>query len=695
MKALQSSTTAASLLSAFSAQGCDARSLQAFASLHCEVQLRYVRVLLSEPCERNESMARDLCIAITETAATQAPCRAWAHYYIGLLFVKASRQTGALYQLWIDHSAGVNEDKSRTNGNQDGQHAIVMARYHFREALALIGPASDVLSRDAMRSLALLAGPSKREEVVGTSAAALVHSSIGATSRQVVSSVVASDEKQDDVFDSILIDNRPDGCSDEALYHLFDALDTGLSELSERNKRINFLYAQAGKSLPSNWRVVAIALCPTGEILISSLAASTDQSKSSMPDIDTVCIFPNIDNDSILDSTAYNDLMKPLDALIRLNEDQISGLDVTTVADNFKEESAKRDWWNERQCVDDELQSLVENTESKYFSSDCVRRIFLGSHYEGEDDVSALCGNLASRFEMACTIADTTTDNNVDDCSDEASHLNENCMLLILDENLHRFPFEGMEVCSKWAVSRIPSLPFAIAPLLESRSGDDERSDLGPFIDPIDASYIVDPEGNLSQTKKRLVPAIDDICDRHGWNWGAVIGTLPSEDFVQNALTQRKGLILYCGHGGATACFSRSQVEGLMKGTTGKSATRRCRSTIILMGCSSGKLVSVNRKDSKTTDKVTMFYEPEGIALSYLCAGAPCVVGNLWDVTDRDIDRYVSFLSFNFGPICRIDLTHEFLLHSDIVSRSLTSFSETMKGIRWQSAWQKPARPVK
>jgi separase len=655
MKALQSSTTTASLMFAFTAQGCD---FSAFASLHCEVQLRYIRVLLSEPCERNEGMARDLCIAITETAATQAQCRAWAHYYIGLLFIKRSRKTGALYELWIGHSAGVNEDKSRTNGNQDGQHAIAMARYHFREALTLVGPASDVLSRDAMRSLALVAGPSKREEAVGTSAAALLHSSIGATSRQVVANVVASDTKQDDVSDSILIDEHPNGCSDERLYHLFDALDTGLSELSERNKRIDFLYAQAGKSLPSNWRVVTIALCPTGEILISSLAESTDKSFSLMPDIDTVCVFSHIDNDSILDSTAYNDLMKPLDALISLNEDQISGLDVTTVADNFKDESSKRDWWNDRQCADDELQSLVENTESKYFSSDGVRRILLGSHFDDEHDVSALCGNLASRFEEACTIADKTTDNSVDDCSDKAFHLNEHCMLLILDENLHRFPFEGMEVCSKWAVSRIPSLPFAIAPLLEFRSDDDERSDIRPYINPIDTSYIVDPEGNLSQTKQRLVPVIEDICEKHGWNWGAVIGTLPSEDFVQNALAQRNGLFLYCGHGGATACFSRSQVEGLMKGTTGESATRRCRSTIILMGCSSGKLVSVNRKDSKTTDKVTMFYEPEGIALSYLCAGAPCVVGNLWDVTDRDIDRYVSF--------------HLSTLASFIVSTSLT-----------------------
>jgi len=58
------------------------------------------------------------------------------------------------------------------------------------------------------------------------------------------------------------------------------------------------------------------------------------------------------------------------------------------------------------------------------------------------------------------------------------------------------------------------------------------------------------------------------------------------------------------------------------------------------MGCSSGRLVSINRKNSDSLEETPLYYEPEGVALSYLCAGAPCVVGNLWDVTDNDIDRF-------------------------------------------------------
>lgn len=46
------------------------------------------------------------------------------------------------------------------------------------------------------------------------------------------------------------------------------------------------------------------------------------------------------------------------------------------------------------------------------------------------------------------------------------------------------------------------------------------------------------------------------------------------------------------------------------------------------MGCSSAKLIEEGA------------YEPHGVVKSYLMAGAPAVVGCLWDVTDRDVDRW-------------------------------------------------------
>ena len=46
------------------------------------------------------------------------------------------------------------------------------------------------------------------------------------------------------------------------------------------------------------------------------------------------------------------------------------------------------------------------------------------------------------------------------------------------------------------------------------------------------------------------------------------------------------------------------------------------------MGCSSGSL-SLNG-----------CYTPQGAPLCYLLAGSPVIVANLWEVTDKDIDRF-------------------------------------------------------
>lgn len=52
-----------------------------------------------------------------------------------------------------------------------------------------------------------------------------------------------------------------------------------------------------------------------------------------------------------------------------------------------------------------------------------------------------------------------------------------------------------------------------------------------------------------------------------------------------------------------------------------------CAATL-LMGCSSGSL------------SLHGCYTPQGTPLSYLLAGSPIIVANLWEVTDKDIDRF-------------------------------------------------------
>lgn len=48
----------------------------------------------------------------------------------------------------------------------------------------------------------------------------------------------------------------------------------------------------------------------------------------------------------------------------------------------------------------------------------------------------------------------------------------------------------------------------------------------------------------------------------------------------------------------------------------------------LLLGCSSGSLKGKGE------------FDPSGSVMHYLLAGSPALVANLWDVTDRDLDRF-------------------------------------------------------
>ena len=50
------------------------------------------------------------------------------------------------------------------------------------------------------------------------------------------------------------------------------------------------------------------------------------------------------------------------------------------------------------------------------------------------------------------------------------------------------------------------------------------------------------------------------------------------------------------------------------------------------MGCSSGRLTGAGAAAHT------------GAVAAYLASGSPCVVANLWDVTDRDIDAFTTSL---------------------------------------------------
>jgi hypothetical protein len=139
--------------------------------------------------------------------------------------------------------------------------------------------------------------------------------------------------------------------------------------------------------------------------------------------------------------------------------------------------------------------------------------------------------------------------------------------------------------------------------------------------------YFVNPSGDLRRTEHTLGPLLDDLGDAlqaagAGEKKG-IVGRSAEKDEVLGLLGGSR-VYVYCGHGAGEAFLPRDEVL---------SAAPRCPPSL-LMGCSSGRLVR----------SPALGGEPDGPVLSYLLSGCTAVVGCLWDVTDKDIDRYTAAL---------------------------------------------------
>lgn len=102
-------------------------------------------------------------------------------------------------------------------------------------------------------------------------------------------------------------------------------------------------------------------------------------------------------------------------------------------------------------------------------------------------------------------------------------------------------------------------------------------------------------------------------------------------------LHEHSDAFIYCGHGAGERLCQRQKLERFTS----------CPAAF-LWGCSSGRLQPKG------------IHDPTGAAISYLLAGAPLVVGNLWDVTDRDIDRVsMECMRLLFDPVDGAKAAHQ------------------------------------
>ena len=635
-----------------------------------QLKLRQARCLLQSMTvrvvnENSENLIKSLCEDVAGSALSSSTDRVWAYFHLGTLRLIEARRSGALLRLWQENSA--------TEATDD--YSLRGAKSNFLDAARFNTMGSNILSRNILRNLALVSGP-EHCKISGLSAGILVLASIGRSSREFT--LRSLNETIGTMAETSTKDVR----------EAFTSFDADFSDLHRRDRMVVDFLERFAKVSPKKWKFAAPVICSSGEVLLTSIEKSSPDGNFKMR---TSCLFPDG-----CTKNAYDDIMKPLDEIIGRSQKQLHGMDHATVTEHFSKESAKRKWWDNRNQLDTELRNLVERVESKYFPTLHLRtsstEIGGSAHhsiFEDDDSAGFPCGNLASKFEAACEpsddsespdesyteeslnkltvpklkarllnygLSETQTrklrkyeliDMLIKEQRNERDKLNDSpstsdsvkgCLFLILDENLHRFPFEGMPSLVNRAVCRVPSLQLVFATLLERRSHT-------PLVDPFNISYVLDPENNLPETRRRLLPELESMSSNQNWEWNGTVGKIPSGEVFETCLEKDNGMMMYFGHGGAKCCFSRRQVDGMAckkRGSTSKidsPAVRSCKSSVILMGCSSGRLISVNRKDSDSLEQIPLHYEPEGIALSYLCAGAPCVVGNIWDVTDHDIDR--------------------------------------------------------
>ena len=178
-------------------------------------------------------------------------------------------------------------------------------------------------------------------------------------------------------------------------------------------------------------------------------------------------------------------------------------------------------------------------------------------------------------------------------------------VLLLFDGDLHEIPWESMSVLAQQRLYRIPCKSFALKDSVQ-------ESDVHSCIDVSHAFAILNPSGDLLNTEETLLPLL-----QRNKTCTIVRGTPPRDMCTAMTLYD---ILLFFGHGNAQEYLPPSSVW------------IGWRAVMILMGCSSGALVS--------QEDIGL----DGIVFSYLLAGTPSVVANLWDVTDKDIDRFSSAL---------------------------------------------------
>ncbi|KAK6462122.1 separin protein [Scheffersomyces coipomensis] len=400
--------------------------------------------------------------------------------------------------------------------------------------------------------------------------------------------------------------------------------------------------------LPDNWSIVTLDICNfTGDLVISKFT------KGSHPHYINLPILRSNNTEQMV---KFDDLKKNFNDIIKQSD--ISTKASTTSKIFTKEQ--RKNWWKLRFHLDLRMKDLLESVEKNWvggfkgifstFAEDAVftkfkqdfiklilgllpsRHISDERYMKFDDKLIGLFYNLSSydrlsvddlfHFLIDSLNFHAETNNyeeimiakfhkNFELLFDKYFNLRSNSvnehLVLVPGSSCSFFPWESLGCFAGKSVSRVPSVELLIDMLKNRHSKTVDKSSL---------YYIINPGGDLRRTEEKFRPMFSKQR-----NWNGLTGSKPNEENLMQNIA-KTDLFVYLGHGG---CDQYIKTSTLFK-TCLPNGPKLPPS--LLIGCSSGALSDNG------------IFEHHGNVYNWLTCGAPMVLVNLWDVTDKDIDQF-------------------------------------------------------
>lgn len=434
--------------------------------------------------------------------------------------------------------------------------------------------------------------------------------------------------------------------------------------------------AELKKLLPSSWIVVSLDICQ----LTGSFVVSKFDSRGNSP------IYYKLQAREKSGFTSFRDILVDLDRIIK--DSNASTKNSVTALVKTKED--RRNWWKLRFGLDQRLKDLLDIVESELLggfkgifnsvdslSKDyekfktCLIRLwrqftnpFTGPELSiGTGIIDLYYTFIFSDAEshdhhfhdlISYTFTELTGKPNLSDVPPERTRKLMNDIrklysnrafersehiILIPSKACASFPWESMNCLRNKSVSRMPSMGQLLQ-LLESQK---------PFPKAIGNKifYLVNPGKDLQKTQAEFGPIFENLDNASGLS-----GEKPEESYMVDLLYNCE-LFLYLGHGGGEQYLRASTM--IKKRTDNPSMNLP---PALLMGCSSGSFQSNGE------------LEPTSNVFHWLSCGSPLVVSNLWDITDRDIDKFSLEVFKRWGLLPGNNSSLESICHAISQSRS-------------------------